>query len=126
MDDEVEYTIDEVAAKLKKSRRWLERQIAEDLRKMPADRKLQHHYRIGASKRWDEERYRALKAGIIEQCGDARKRNPRVIHTYQGSLSLALGQSSSEQTLAALERIIDKGRSPKRSASGRKARRKTK
>lgn len=58
-------TIPEVAAKLGRKRRWLESRLAEDLRKAPAERRLQFHSYIGRSRTWDEHAYRALRDAIV-------------------------------------------------------------
>lgn len=122
MEDEIEYNIDEAAAKLGKSRRWLETMLLEDSRKLPSERKLQHHYFIGRSKRWDESGYRALKAGIIEVSGASRSKTGTAPSTYQGPLPSAGNRSESERVLASLDQILRTGRSQKSAKTRRKHR----
>lgn len=62
----------EVAARLGKSRRWLEGRLAEDGRKRPGQQRLQHHHYVGASRRWDESEYQALREAIWQE--DTAKR----------------------------------------------------
>jgi hypothetical protein len=97
--------INDVAQRLGKSPRWLVGKLTEDTRRPPHLRKFQHHFWLGASKRWDEERYQRLKAALI---ADSEKRRvPAVSMSSSGTVS---GTSTALFGLAgkvsALERVL--------------------
>jgi predicted DNA-binding transcriptional regulator AlpA len=54
-----------VAARLGKSKSWLQYRLAEDRER--AEPGLQHHHYIGRSPRWDESEYQALRAALIKK-----------------------------------------------------------
>jgi len=60
----------DVAERLGKSRRWVQCWISEDSRK-PNPVGQFHHY-VGASKRWSEEAFQALRTAIIQDCTAAK------------------------------------------------------
>ena len=69
-DDEQEFTLAEVAARLHHGERWLQTLLAEDRRS--CDPVLQYHYHIGRKPLWTERRFQMLKAALIER--DRQKR----------------------------------------------------
>jgi hypothetical protein len=54
-----------VAARLGKSKSWLQNKLTED-RRGPKPR-LQHHHYIGRTPQWDEREYQALKAALMRK-----------------------------------------------------------
>ena len=56
-----------VAWRLGKSVRWLQSQLAEDLRRPPGQQRMQFHHNIGRSKRWSESEYKALGEAIASE-----------------------------------------------------------
>lgn len=62
MDD---FDMTTVAARLGKSKSWLQYRLAEDRER--AEPRLQFHHYIGRSPRWDESEYQALRAALIEK-----------------------------------------------------------
>lgn len=57
-------SIDVVAARLGKTRRWLQDKLREDNRRPRAERRLQFHDKIGRDPQWTEEGYQALQAAL--------------------------------------------------------------
>ncbi len=57
-------TIDSVAARLGKKRRWLESSIKEDARSETP--RFQFHGYIGRTRIWDEKAYQALSSALID------------------------------------------------------------
>jgi hypothetical protein len=53
-----------VADRLGKSKRWLQQWLLADSRRPDVARGQFHHY-VGASKRWTEEGYQALRTAIL-------------------------------------------------------------
>src|SRR5580700_1067039 len=56
-------SLDQVAGRLGKSRRWLQARLHAD--RVTARLQLQFHHYLGRSPRWDELEYRALRAALI-------------------------------------------------------------
>lgn len=54
-----------VAARLGKSKSWLQYRLAEDRARF--EPRLQHHHYIGRSPRWEENEYQALRAALIRK-----------------------------------------------------------
>src|SRR5437764_1419207 len=109
-------SLDEVAGRLGKSRRWLQARLQAD-RVAAQPRFVFHHY-LGRSPRWDESEYRALRAALIE--ADTRQRRSGgpgdALAVSTSSQGMAIGtwseQSPSGVAVAASERALNLPRQP--------------
>ena len=61
-----DFLIEEVAARLGVSARWLNQRLADDRLHPPAQQKLQFHHYIGRTKQWTKKEFKNLKRAIAE------------------------------------------------------------
>lgn len=98
-------TLDQVAARLGKSRRWLQTRLADDGRRQLSQQVLQHHHYIGRSPRWTENEYLALRAAIIVEDTEKRRlASKSKSGTDTGISSVRFG---SKDIQSALERVLN-------------------
>jgi hypothetical protein len=99
-----DYTIDQVAEKLCKSRRWVFYQIR--------DKRFQFHHYIGRTPLWTEEEFQKLRQALI--AAENEKRGHRVYASSNGTaIGISTAPSGSTAAHSALERVLAFPRSPK-------------
>ncbi|MEH6633463.1 MAG: hypothetical protein V7776_21820 [Halopseudomonas aestusnigri] len=113
--DDTEYDIHEAAALLRMSTRWLQDKLLNDRRRPPVERRLQHHYFIGRSKRWDAIGFRNLKINIIEQSGASRLSREETGFIYKGPLPSVGKASATERVQGLIQKRLKTGIAQKRS-----------
>jgi hypothetical protein len=102
-----------VAARLGKSKSWLQNKLTED-RRGPKPR-LQHHHYIGRTPQWDEREYEALKAALMRKpdaqpqtlpsAPDPKDRDGERLVSSDTASSSSLRPSELRQALAASARV---------------------
>src|SRR4051812_561425 len=100
-------SLEAVAWRLGRSVRWLQSQLAEDMRRAPGHRRLQFHHNIGRSKRWSESEYKALGEAIA-MASAARLGSQSSSVMGHGTLSeqCAWRASTVGDARSALERVL--------------------
>lgn len=118
-------TLDEVAARLGKSPRWLQSRLADDARCRAPE--LQFHHYVGRSPRWTENEYQALRQAIVAKDTAARQKPPLACgsssETDSGTLSALCALADAQSAFARVlefQRRPAPGKPPKNSARTRK------
>lgn len=100
------FNAEEVAERLRKSKRWLEGVLAEDKRRRPSEQLFQFHLRHGRTKVWTPEALTKLQAAVARESepGGALAGSPRSTVKAYGTVTVPSGladaQSALEQVLA--------------------------
>jgi hypothetical protein len=101
-------TLAEVAARLRKSRRWLQALLAEDKRRRPDDQRYHFHGHIGRTPVWTELQFQALRAAIKAEGAravgagaqpDLRSSSGMATGTFTGRSSLKDAESAFAEVL---------------------------
>ena len=108
-------TIDPVAARLGKKRRWLESRLKEDARSETP--RLQFHGYIGRTRIWDEKAYQALRSALIDV--DSKSRCAVACTTSQARSGWGNAHSAFAKAQALIDRRLGRGNSRNLGASGR-------
>ena len=109
-------TIDPVAARLGKKRRWLETRLKDDARsEVP---RLQFHGYIGRTRIWDEKAYQALRNALID--ADSKSRCAVACTTSQAHSGWGNAHSACARAQALIDRRLGRGSMQTRGASAAK------
>ncbi len=109
-------TIDPVAARLGRKRRWLQSRLKEDARSETP--RLQFHSYIGRTRIWDEKAYQALRSALIDV--DSRSRCAVACTTSQARSGWGSTHSACAKAQALIDRRLGRENSRKPGASGAK------
>jgi integrase len=111
-----------VAARLGKSSRWLQAQLAEDRQRLHP--RLQYHHRIGRSPRWDERAYQMLRLALLVAAApfDTLPASPS---SSVAPIGISMAPSASKDAASAFARVLAFSRSqstatPPRSSAGKR------
>jgi hypothetical protein len=115
----IELTEQDVADRLGKSKRWVQQWLYDDVRREEGPRG-QFHYFVGASKRWTEESYQALRAAILSSSAERRRGASNAARSVGIGGSMARFDLKKDQS--DLEKVLEyplTGRSTKPKRHGR-------
>jgi len=119
------FNAEEVAARLRKSKRWLEGVLAEDKRRRPSEQLFQFHLRHGRTKVWTPEALTKLQAAVARESepGGALAGSPRSTVKASGTVTVQSGladaRSALEQVLAFQSRPSQKTSHSKNAAASK-------
>ncbi|MBO9457923.1 hypothetical protein [Labrenzia sp. R5_0] len=99
------FNVQEVAERLRKSKRWLEGVLAEDKRRRPSEQLFQFHLRHGRTKVWTPEALTKLQAAVARESepGGALAGSPRSTVMASGTFTEPSGLADAQ---SALEKVL--------------------
>ena len=109
-------TVEQVAARLGKKRRWLESRLKDDARSEAP--RLQFHGYIGRTRIWDENAYQALRSEIVS--ADSKSRRAAACSTSLARSGWGSAHNASAKAQALIDQRLGRGSWQKRGASGEK------
>ena len=108
--DGEDLTLAEVAARLRKSKRWLQSLLAEDKRRRPDEQRFHFHGDIGRTPVWTEPQFQLLRAAVKVASAKESDGQPGLRSSNATAIGTFTGPSSRRDAESAFAEVLATGR----------------